>query len=375
MNTIDLTAANQLEIMRAFRITRDLSKKIDRVKPTNQSELLAITGFPSNYFDDTDCKQVTYWGQKSSVEIMKEQEASSHADATGTTPGGSSNDQNDPGNLRKMIIDMQSHQNKLTRQFEESQKEIHSLKMSISGMSMKVSQTCMDIKKSVDKLQGALVDPTMDTSEGEDSESKDSGNNGHCRKDPQFDQLTSNVSHLISSQEQGLTHILLSVITDMTTLPGAGHRPLSTVYGSPWKRDQIPTAQHYGNRGDTPPRRYNYPDSPHRGQEGYGNTGSPMRRPSNDRYADHYHKREQRDVSIPRHRSYENRSYENGRRMLKHNNSDEKYVTSVRQLGMEETPPASLDKCDQFAETSDPPHAEDEEARYHHEEDELSLNY
>ena len=66
---------------------------------------------------------------------------------------------------------------------------------------------------------------------------------------------------------------------------------------------------------------------------------------------------------------------DNGRRMLEHNNSDEKYVTSVRQLGMEETPPASHDKCDQFAETSDPPHAEDEEARYHHEEDELSLNY
>ena len=101
-----------------------------------------------------------------------------------------------------------------------------------------------------------------------------------------------------------------------------------------------------------------------------------MRRLSNDRYADHYHKREQRDGSIPRHRSYENRSYDNGRRMLEHNNSDEKYVTSVRQLGMEETPPTSLDKCDQFAETSDPPHAEDEEARYHHEEDhELSLNY
>ena len=157
MNTIDLAAANQLEIMQAFQITRDLSKKIDRAKPTNQSELLAIRGFPSNYFDDTDCKQVTYWGQKSSVEIMKEQEASSHADATGSTPGGSSNDQNDPGNLRKMIIDMQSHQNKLTRQFEESQKEIHSMKMSISGMSMKVSQTCTDIKKSVDKVRILVI--------------------------------------------------------------------------------------------------------------------------------------------------------------------------------------------------------------------------
>ena len=115
MNTIDLATANQLEIMQAFQITRDLTKKIDRVKPTNQSELLAITGFPSNYFDATDCKQVTYWGQKSSVEIMKEQEASSHADATGSTPGGSSDDQNDPGNLRKMIMDMQSHQDKLER--------------------------------------------------------------------------------------------------------------------------------------------------------------------------------------------------------------------------------------------------------------------
>ena len=709
-----------MEIMQAFHITRDLTKKIDTVKPTNQSELLAITGFPSNYFDDTDCKQVTYWGQKSSQEIMKEQEASSHADASGSAPRGSSNDQNDPGNLRKMIMDMQSHQDKLTRQFEESQKEIHSLRMSLSGMTMRVSQTCTDIKKSVDKLQGALVDPTVDSSEGEDSESEDSGNNGHCRKDPQFDQLASNVSQLISSREQGFTHIpgpshnnssgqsrgsdcehnstskhasqskrrmlpipqhvpeytlektqrnpvskprrprphhppatdtgeghlvppppvvtapltsgdllkqiklpkftgsggvswsaFISVLesraarhycneADMLELlegsldgeafqyygdlpfrelqtygdlrngleqrfgqrvsskarraelhsmhqdPGEDlykyssriakiaaegysdlplhqraemeietflrgcndqeqaawlihHRfpsinavcnamhsaqqntrflnpnksikavrfseesetekqiesnsasvcktsmaessidklcqdvdsirrdvsdikssrqsrrteshlrtqspnyrgrytgnspasagnyrhnyhsrgrspsPVNRNTGSPWKRDQIPTAQHYGNRGDTPPRRYNYPDSPHRGREGYGSTGSPMRRPSNDRYADHYHKREQRDVSIPRHRSYENRSYDNGRRMLEHNNSDEKYVTSVRQLGMEETPPTSLDKCDQFAETSDPPHAEDDEARYHHEEDhELSLNY
>ena len=54
MNTIDLATANQMEIMQAFRITRELAKKIDTVKPTNQSELLAITGFPSNYFDDTD---------------------------------------------------------------------------------------------------------------------------------------------------------------------------------------------------------------------------------------------------------------------------------------------------------------------------------
>ena len=92
MNTIDLATANQLEIMQAFQITRDLTKKIDRVRPTNQNELLAITGFPSNHFDDTDCKQVTYWGQKSSQEIMKEQEASSHADASGSAPGGSSND-------------------------------------------------------------------------------------------------------------------------------------------------------------------------------------------------------------------------------------------------------------------------------------------
>ena len=70
-------------------------------------------------------------------------------------------------------------------------------------MTMKVSQTCTNIKKSVDKLQGALVDPTVDSSEGEDSESEDSGNNGHCRKDPQFDQMASNVSHLISSREKG----------------------------------------------------------------------------------------------------------------------------------------------------------------------------
>ena len=100
--------------------------------------MLAITGFPSNYFDSTDCKQVTNWRQNSSVEIMKEQEASSHAGETGSNPGGSSNDQNKPDNLSKMIMDMQSHQDKLTRQFEESQKEIHSLKMSISGMSMKI---------------------------------------------------------------------------------------------------------------------------------------------------------------------------------------------------------------------------------------------
>ena len=53
MNTIDSATANQMEIMQAFRITRDLTKKIDTVRPTNQSELLAITGFPSNYFDDT----------------------------------------------------------------------------------------------------------------------------------------------------------------------------------------------------------------------------------------------------------------------------------------------------------------------------------
>ena len=100
--------------------------------------MLAITGLPSNYFDSTDCKQVTNWRQNSSVEIMKEQEASSHAGETGSNPGGSSNDQNKPDNLSKMIMDMQSHQDKLTRQFEESQKKIHSLKMSISGMSMKI---------------------------------------------------------------------------------------------------------------------------------------------------------------------------------------------------------------------------------------------
>ena len=47
----------------------------------------------------------------------------------------------------------------------------------------------------------------MNSSDGEDSKNEDSVNNGHCRKNPQFDQLACNVSHLISSREQSLTHI------------------------------------------------------------------------------------------------------------------------------------------------------------------------